>query len=368
MPLRFLQRLSARAFSAFWHGLVRARAWVQARPAWAVWFDAANGKDFDANYRDFNGWYFAHFAEQERMLADKPRMDFYHQAIGRHIQPGDRVIDLGTGTGILAAFAARRGAAKVYAIEHSGILRHARTLAAHNGITSIEFVAGHSRDFRLAEPVAVIVHEQMGDWLFDESMVANVCDLRDRMLKPGGLILPSRFELYCEPVQLRDERRVPFIWELEVHGYDFSCLDRERPQDPGYYALRGGDLGLISHRLGEPEPVLEVDLQTLRPDGLPAEIRFTRTVVRPGRLDGFAVYFCARVDRDLALTSDPLDPGRAPHWGFRILRVEREDFAIGDVIEVTLRAAPWAETDSWRWSHRRLPALAPALDFTPGRG
>ena len=83
----------------------------------------------EERYRDFNGRYFSGFYEQERMLADKPRMEFYRAAIQRHIQPGARVIDLGTGTGILAALASRRGAAKVYAIDHSSILETARTLA-----------------------------------------------------------------------------------------------------------------------------------------------------------------------------------------------------------------------------------------------
>ena len=58
--------------------------------------------------------------------------------------------------------------------------------------------------------------------MFDEAMVPNVCDLRDRLLKPGGLILPSQFELFCEPMTLHDDRRVPFIWELnDEHGFDF---------------------------------------------------------------------------------------------------------------------------------------------------
>jgi protein arginine N-methyltransferase 1 len=182
-------------------------------------------------------------------------------------------------------------------------------------------------------------------------MVANVTDLRDRMLKPGGLILPSRFELYCEPVKLRDERHVPFIWELNVHGYDYSCLERNRPQEPGYYHLRGGDRGLVEHFLGEPEPALSFDLQTVREADMPRELRFSRTVARAGRLDGYAVYFCARVDDDLSLDSGPLDPGRAPHWGFQILRTDRDDFAMGDVIEVTLKAERWADPDSWRWNH-----------------
>lgn len=322
----------------------------------------ARNRPPEERYRDFNGRYFSGFYEQERMLADKPRMEFYRAAIQRHIQPGDRVIDLGTGTGILAALASRRGAAQVYAIDHSTILETARTLAEANRIARVEFISTHSTEFNLPEPVDVILHEQMGDCLFDEAMVANVCDLRDRLLKPGGLILPSRFEFYCEPIKVRDSRHVPFIWELEVHGYDYSVLERQRPQEPDYYQVRSSDLALIEHCLGEPAPVLTLDLHTVTEAALPHEIVFTRTVLHAGRLDGYAVYFRALVDHDLSLGSGPLDPGRAPHWGFRILRTERDDFNVGDVIEVRLTIGQWAEVDTWRWSHVKRTDAATASD------
>jgi type I protein arginine methyltransferase len=351
MPYPRLQRLTAGVSSVIRHGLARTEAWIRARPALDPWLYPP-----EEEYREFNGWYFGHFGEQEKMVADKPRMDFYHAAIGRRIQPGDRVVDLGTGTGILAAFAARRGAAKVYALDHSAIIQHARTLAEANQIKTIEFVAIHSTDFTVTEPVDVILHEQMGDWLFDEEMIANISDLRDRILKPGGSILPARFELYCEPVKVRDERHVPFLWELEVHGYNYSAMERHRPQEAGYYHVRGGDLGAVDYFLGEPEPLLTVDLHTLQEKTMPREVRFSRTVTRAGRLDGFAVYFRTMVDDDLVLSSSPLDPGRAPHWGFRILRTERGNFAVGDVIEVCLTVERWSKPDSWRWSHvKRSP-------------
>ncbi len=328
---------------------------MRSRPRLAAWFYRPDPSpappSADAAYREFNLAYFARFAEQEKMLADRPRMDFYHAAIARHVHPGDRVIDLGTGTGILAAFAARRDAAKVYAIDHSDILKHARRLAAHNRLETVEFVASHSRDFTTPTPVDVILHEQMGDFLFDEAMVPNVLDLRDRLLKPGGRIVPARFEFFCEPIKIRDERRVPFIWALKVHGYDYSCLERSRPQDPEYYRHIGADTGLVEHFLGAPAPLLEVDLHTLREADLPREIHLSRTVVNPGRMDGIVVYFRARVDDDLALSSSPLDPGRAPHWGFRILRTEEETFAVGDKAEFTLVIEDWAKPDTWRW-HR----------------
>jgi protein arginine N-methyltransferase 1 len=323
-----------------------------------AWIYPEVSKTPEASYREYNGWVFGHFSEQERMLADKQRMDFYHTAISRHIRPGDRVIDLGTGTGILAAFSARAGAGKVYAIDHSKILKRARKLAAHNGVQNVEFIAAHSKDFALNEKVDVILHEQMGDWLFNEAMVANVTDLRDRLLKPGGRILPSRFELYCEPVKLRDGRHVPFLWELKVHGYDYSCLERNRPQEPGYYHLHGGDRDLVEHFLGEPEPALAFDLHSIVEKDLPKEVRISRTVRRAGRLDGFAVYFRALLDGDLQLSSSPLDPGRAPHWGFQVLRTESERFEAGDIVDIALRVERWQDPDSWRWTHSRRRAAA----------
>lgn len=297
---------------------------------------------------------FADYHEQERMLADQPRMDFYQAAIKRRIQPGNRVIDLGTGTGILAAFAARQGAGRVYALDHSSILQEARLLAAENQIENVEFVATHSTEFSGIEPVDVIMHEQMGDGLFDEDMVANVTDLRDRLLKPNGRIIPGAFEFFCEPVKIHDHRRVPFIWELVVHGYDYSSLDRRRPQNPSYYQLTSCDQNLVEHFLSEPAPVFTFDLHTIKETALPGTLTFTRKINQAGRLDGFAVYFRARVDEDLILSSSPMDPNRAPHWGFRILRTEQDHFAAGDIIQITLTAKRWPDLNSWRWRYEKL--------------
>jgi protein arginine N-methyltransferase 1 len=314
----------------------------------------------DEGHRDNNRRYFSGFHEQERMLADRPRMEFYHAAIARHIQPGDHVIDLGTGTGILAAFASRRGAAHVHALDHSTILKHARTLAAANHLERVTFFAGHSSQFTLPERVDVILHEQMGDCLFDEAMITNVCDLRDRLLKPGGRILPSCFEFFCEPVQLNATRHVPFIWDLNVKGYDFSALERHRPQETNYYHLTGNDGALVDHFLADASPALAFDLHTINETTLTRDLRFQRLVKHPGRIDGLAIYFRTTVDDDLQLSSAPHDPGRAPHWGFRILRTEPADYAVGDVIAVRLSVGRWDDLESWRWSHALAQPATPA--------
>jgi protein arginine N-methyltransferase 1 len=217
----------------------------------------------------------------------------------------------------------------------------------------VEFVAMHSSRFTADERVDVIVHEQMGDFLFDEDMVTNVSDLRDRLLKPGGRIVPSLFELFIEPIEIQDGRRVPFIWELEVYGIDYRCMERERPQNPDYYRLSSCDLGVVHHFLAEREPALRIDLQTIDEASLPREVHLRRRVTQGGRLDGFAVYFRALVDEDLSLSSDPLDPARAPHWGYRILRVEEQRYEVGDQIDFHLNVERWAEVDTWRWEAER---------------
>ena len=351
MFFSFLQKVTTRLFSARRRALEWLDAYVRARPRLAAWVYPAAALSPEGRYQAFNERYFANWYEQERMLADAPRMRFYEAAIARHIRPGCRVIDLGTGTGILAALAARAGAAKVYAIEHSEILTHAREIAVHNHVSNVEFVSVHSTNFSLDAKVDVILHEQMGDGLFDEEMVANVADLRDRMLAPGGRILPDKFDLYCEPMTLNAVRRVPFLWEMNVLGYDYACMERHRPQEPAYYQRASSDPGLVDHFLGVPQPLLSIDLQTLNESDLPLEIAFRRTVVNAGRLDGYVVFFKAHVDDDLSLSSSPLDPGRAPHWGFRLLRTAHDMFEAGDEIEVRLAVGRWPDMDSWYWSH-----------------
>lgn len=318
--------------------------------------DDYDDADESGSYSAFNRQYFGNLFEQEKMLADRSRMDFYYKAIQRYVKPGAVAIDLGTGTGILAAFADKKGASKVYAIDHSkAALKIAQKVGIANQLKNVQYIQGHSSKFHLASDakVDIILHEQMGDCLFDEDMVRNVCDVRDRLLKPGGLILPSCFDLFIEPVKLDDARHVPFIWDLKVHGIDFSCMKEDKRQDDEYYHLRSCDPGLVDYFLSTPEPVYSMDLHTLVEGEIPLSLTFSKTVVRSGQFDGFVVYFRARAGKDLSLSTGPHDENRAPHWGFRILRDTCDQFQIGDIIDVTVNVGQWPDLNSWRWEHTK---------------
>ena len=86
-------------------------------------------------YDNMNDAGFTGIAAHEEMLSDTVRIDAYHRAVHRNVGPGDVVVDLGSGTGILAFLAVRAGASKVYAVEHSDVIELAREIARHNAIS-----------------------------------------------------------------------------------------------------------------------------------------------------------------------------------------------------------------------------------------
>ena len=108
------------------------------------------------------------------MLSDHERMRAYHDAI--RLNPShfkDKVVlDVGTGTGVLAIWAAQAGARRVFAVEGTSVALHAETMAKAHGFGGvIEVLRGRMEDVQLPEPVDVIVSEWMGYFLLRESMI-----------------------------------------------------------------------------------------------------------------------------------------------------------------------------------------------------
>lgn len=60
------------------------------------------------------------------MLYDRIRTKAYEKAVTNIVKNGDVVLDVGSGTGIMAMFAAKAGESKVYAVERTGITEMAK--------------------------------------------------------------------------------------------------------------------------------------------------------------------------------------------------------------------------------------------------
>ena len=68
------------------------------------------------------------------MLDDDRRTEAYLAALTKAVRPEDVVLDIGTGTGVLAVAAARAGARHVYAVEATDIADVAERVFTANGV------------------------------------------------------------------------------------------------------------------------------------------------------------------------------------------------------------------------------------------
>lgn len=288
-------------------------------------------------------------APHDPALADPERVEAYRKAIGRHVRPGLVVMDVGTGTGLRTLLAAHRSPRRLYAVDPSRDLDTAQWVARRHGLSGlIDFVREDSRRFTPAEKkVDVLLHEQTGPALFDAGLVPRMVRLRERLLRPGGRILPHRFELFIEPVQLRDEACLPFIWSQRLPSVDFSCLQTLRDaMNPAYFTrlIRAYE---VSHLLCEPQPVLTFDLETVKPGELPRSFQYARPVAHEGRLDGFCVYYRAVFDEDTAFSVSPAREHNPA--SLMLLRVDSRDFARHQTLSFDMEVSELEDVTSWRW-------------------
>lgn len=82
---------------------------------------------------------YSYLYHQKQMLMDHVRMRAYHSSImkNKHLFEGKVVLDVGTGSGVLAIWAAKAGATKVYAVEYTDMAEHAKRLVDSNGLSGV---------------------------------------------------------------------------------------------------------------------------------------------------------------------------------------------------------------------------------------
>src|SRR5581483_10903386 len=157
------------------------------------------------------------------MLGDPVRTETFRRAIEAVVRPGMRVLDFGSGTGVLAFFAHLAGAATVFAVDSSPFIKAARAVAKKNGF-DIEFIKTSGDDFELPTKVDLIVSECLGHYLFTDRMLPALFRARDRYLEVDGQIIPQSVELKASLViDAPIDRNIQF-YDTPHYGIDFSAL------------------------------------------------------------------------------------------------------------------------------------------------
>jgi protein arginine N-methyltransferase 1 len=137
-------------------------------------------------------------------LLNRDRTLALREAIRRTVRPGDVVVDAGTGSGILALFAAEAGAARVYAVDvdPESLSLARRSVAASRFADRIELVEADAREFATPAPADVVVAEMLDTGLIAERQAPVLNALRrHRVIGPHTRVVPERVRCGLELVE-----------------------------------------------------------------------------------------------------------------------------------------------------------------------
>lgn len=276
-----------------------------------------------------------------RLLSDRVRVERFRDAIAATVRPGDVVIDVGAGVGILSLYAVRAGAARCYAVEREPeIAPVARRFLAENGAADrVTVLTGLAEEVDLPESADLVMAELLGHIGVDERIHEILSSVCRRALKPGGRVLPRFLETFVVPVQRDPAPAVP--WCNDFTDPDFRLLPELQP-----FPTPAVTAEVPPPRELGPPAIMErfaiADPGHNRPEAADLEV----SIDREGRLDALMAGFRADLAPGFSLADYPPYPGC--HWTlwYRRLQEPRTVMA-GDRFAV--RVANMHATHVWDW-------------------
>ena len=248
------------------------------------------------------------------MLAHEARNAAYEAAIKAIVKTGDIVLDIGTGSGLLAMMAIRAGAKHVYACEINPVLASAaRDVIDRNGFSDkITLIEKHSSQIKIGEDMPeqadVMVTEIFDNGLVGEGALPTISHARQILLKPQARIIPGAATLKARLVSSPHFDSYHNIGE--VCGFDLS------PMASLAHPLGYKDINFdfsksdTDKALSKPFEVFRWDFTSL-PDqsfAVDTPIKATDT----GTANAIMMWFDLHLAKDISFSTQ--DPHPQDHW------------------------------------------------------
>ena len=278
--------------------------------------------------------------EHRHLLSDGARLAALQRAVLTVVRPGDVVVDLASGTGILGLMACRAGASRVYSIDDGGIIDVARALARANGCADrMTFVMGHSADVELPERADVLIADQIGYFGFEAGLLELYSDARRRLLNPCGRMMPERVRLMVGLVESEDVRDRIAFWSGQAAGFDLSP-GTEIAANTAYH-LTLSDSDLLSD--GVNGAVIDV-----RSAGTAAfSVKADLTAFRSGALDAIGGWFVAELAAGVTMTNAPGAPDQITRQHLALPLGSPMTVRKGDPVTVSMQIRPAERLVRW---------------------
>uniref|UniRef100_A0A1B0EXA7 Protein arginine N-methyltransferase domain-containing protein n=1 Tax=Phlebotomus papatasi TaxID=29031 RepID=A0A1B0EXA7_PHLPP len=280
-----------------------------------------------------------------RMLNDSIRSYIYEGVISSKIQKGyDTVLNLGTGTGLLAIYAFRGKAKNIVTCETSEVMTSiARKVFDANGMQEIEVLGKNSReigegDLRDGKP-KLIVTEILDCGVFGEEILETLIHAKEQLLADGGQILPHEVSVTVAPFQSRSIAMGSVLLNESFEEYIFlNGYSVVASQTDLYDATNVSQLPSYE-TLSAPVECLRVNFNNLEQmkeffQGSGNTIRMR--CLQSGYVDGFVMWFKLMINRHRTTVIDT-SPNAGSCWDQAIFRLNQRLYVeSGRMLSVTV--------------------------------
>ena len=240
------------------------------------------------------------------MAYDTLRNEAYANALKELIHPGCKVLDLGAGIGIHGLLAAVNGAQKVYMVDKSPVIEAASRIVRKNNLQKkITCQRGRIEEVDIKERVDIIISVFTGNFLLDEDLLQSLFAARDKLLKPGGHLIPDRAVMKIVPVSAAQLYHQKInCWLKKNMGLDFSDI-RPYAANNIFYINKETEIEFLA----SPEPLMELDF--IIADRAECRRTVHTTITKSGTCHGCLGWFDMRLGSQWLSTSPTKEQ---THW------------------------------------------------------
>lgn len=259
--------------------------------------------DLGCDRKHIPRWHFA-------MLNDIERNKAFETAIKRTVFEGCTVLDVGSGSGLLAMIAANHGASVVTSCEMVQPIAHiARQIVALNGFEDKIKIVGKKSDdlvlgLDLAKKADVLITETIDCGLVGEGILPIIRHARQALLTANADIIPAKAVVKFSLLESSLVHNLNFV----ADAVSFNVSSFNIFSTVGYFPVR---LWAWPHRLlSQPKTALEFDfrLDLLEPRQEKLHLR----VEHSGIVHGIVFWFDLDLGNGIVL-SNAID-NKASHW------------------------------------------------------
>ena len=246
------------------------------------------------------------------MMNDAIRNEAYFAALKTAITPEANVLEIGTGSGLLAMMAATLGAKKVTTCEVAPLIAStARSIIFDNGLgNAIDVIPKRSSDIALGldmpRKADILVAEIFSSALLGEDVLVTMEDAKHRLLQPGGRIIPASASIMIALVG-GDSLEKNLAVE-QSHGFN---LRRFNTLVPALQFVHRSDL---DPQLFSPD--IEAFTFDFQKDSLfPEQVKTLRIpVATAGRCYGVIQWIRLQMDKDIVFANHPSVKATTSGW------------------------------------------------------